>query len=195
MRADTVSRGNRITDKKIRTPCPREPCYQYGAVSPNELMKENIKALLRLRQKTPEDLARYLRSSEDWVKKVFREPRRTFPITHYESMAKWFGVEVYQLLQPGIAERSERRTRERRKVLDRRVSQAVISEKALDVDIVHVVRALSHEGRREAIGVLMDILNDELQHARTTRPAPDAADRTPETPPAMPTRRRKKLPR
>jgi hypothetical protein len=149
----------------------------------NQLMKANVKALLKLRGRTPEDLAKWCRNSASWIDKIFREERREFPMKYFDPIAKFFGVEVYQLLQPGIADRSERRSgSDRRKIIDRRVSAAVISEKALDVDLIHVVRALSADGRRKAIGILMDILNDELQRLRATPPRAGVQDHTDETP-------------
>lgn len=148
-------------------------------MTPNELLKANIKALLKSRGKEPEDLARWCHNSKNWIEKIYNEDRRTFPITYYTTIAKFLGVEVYQLLQPGIAEHSERRSgSDRRKQLERRVSQAVLSEKPLDVDLIHVVRALSSKGRQKAIGVLMDILNDELQPLRTTAGAHGVPRRT-----------------
>lgn len=77
---------------------------------------------------------------------------------------------------------------DRRKVRDRRISQAVISEKALDVDLIHVIRALSLEGRRHAIAVLMDILNTELKPLRATLTVPDESGHTGDTPRVRPAR-------
>jgi len=147
-------------------------------LTPNELMKANVKGLLSLREKTPEDLAKFCHNTKSWIVKIFAEERREFPTKYYQRIAKFLGVEVYQLFQPGVLGIAERRSgTDRRKVLDRRVSQAVISEKALDVDLIHVVRALSQPGRQRAIGILMDILNDELAGLRRPRATPsDPAD-------------------
>lgn len=152
-------------------------------MDPNQLVKDNVRALLKARKKNPEDLAKWVKNSKDWIDKIFRYPNRTFPIGYWDSIAVFLGVEVYQLLQPGIAERSERRSgSDRRKHLERRVSQAVLSEKALDVDIVHIVRALSLPGRRRAIEILMDVLNSELPRGRTTTDEPDGWDHIVEKP-------------
>lgn len=168
------------------TLCPAPLCYRSGAMDANQLMKANVKRLLELREKEPEDLAKFMRKSASWIDKIYRYDSRTFPIRYYQTIANFLGVDVYQLLQPGIADRAERRSgAERRKVIDRRVSKAVISEKALDVDLIHVVRAMSHGGRQKAIGLLMDILNDELAVLRRPRAIaedgddPDHTDGTP----------------
>lgn len=159
----------------------------------NQLIKDNIKALLKLRHKEPEDLAKFLRNTKDWIQKVFREDRRQFPLKYFVPISKFLGVEVYALLQPGIVDYSERRNSlgDRRKWRDRRVSPTVLSEKPLDIDLIHVVRALSPEGRKKAIASLMDILNDELEPLRTTAHAPVAQDRSGETPTARRVRRKK----
>lgn len=155
-------------------------------MDPNQLMKANVKRLLQLREKEPEDLARHMRKSKSWIEKIYRYDYRTFPIRYYQTIADFLGVHVYQLLQPGYADRSERRSgSDRRKRIDRRISQAVVSEKALDVDLIHVVRAISTKGRQKAITVLMEILNDELdapRGKRTTGSGADAPDHTAETP-------------
>lgn len=191
---DTLSTEICATGQNIWTPCPARPCYGSGIVdmTPNQLMKANVKALLKLRDKTPDQLARHCHNSTSWIDKIFREDRREFPTKYYLPISKFLGVQVYQLFQPGIADNAERRSgNERRKVIDRRVSRAVISEKALDVDLIHVVRAMSHAGRQKAIGLLMDILNDELRALRGT-PATGAAaagsSRSDETPTPKPVR-------
>lgn len=188
-----------LRDKYFRTTCLgrpwQDPGGQGATVTANELMKANIKALLAIRQKTPDDLAKWCRNHKSWIDKIFREDRRTFPIEYYDKIAKFFGIEMYQLLQPGIADRSERRVSvgDRRKVLDRRVSRVVLSEKPLDTDLIHVVRALSPDGRRKAIGVLMDILNDELRVPRTRSIVHVAQDHSDGARPeaALPTKRKK----
>lgn len=191
---DTLSIEIDRAEENIWTPCQDPPCYRSAAMDANQLMKANVLRLLALREKEPEDLARHMRKSASWIDKIYRYDHRTFPIRYYETIAQFLGVHVYQLLQPGIADHSERRSgSDRRKNFDRRVSQAVLSEKALDVDVVHLVRALSTSGRQQAMKVLMDILNDEIdgrRPKRTTVADADVQDRTAEKPKPKPVRRR-----
>lgn len=185
MQPDTVSTEKCARTTNNQDTVSRVPVVQITCVrlTPNDQLKANVRALLKARDRTPEELVRWCRNSLNWFEKIYAEKRRTFPVKYYESLATFFGIEVYQLFQPGIADRSERRSgSDRRKQMDRRVSRAVLSEKALDVDLIHVVRALSHEGRQKAIGVLMDILNDELRRLRATPSAPAAPDYTAEKP-------------
>lgn len=193
MRRDSLSTPNRAYGHFFSDSPSNRAVVQGGTgMDPNQLLKENVKALLRIREKEPEDLAKFFRKTVSWIDKIFRYEHRTFPIRHYDTLAKFFGVEVYQLLQPGIAERSERRSgTDRRKIPDRRVSRAVVSEKALDVDIVHIVRALSLDGRRKALDFLMDILNDELQRLRSTPGGSGGSGHSGGTPPATRVRRKK----
>ena len=165
------------------------------------LLKHNIDTLLKARSQTRRDLAMWVRQSMDkkkidpWISHIFTNPDAEFQMKYLDRIADFFGLAVYQLFQPGIADRSERRSgSDRRKRLDRRVSAAVISQKALDVDIIHIVRALQQEGRQKAIGILMDILNDEIAAFRgpqTTAADAGAQGRTAETPRAGRARRRR----
>lgn len=140
------------------------------------LLKRNIDAMLSARGQTRHDLARWCHRSDAWLSKIFAEPKperkdrtdRGVPLKYLDRFAQFFGVETYQLFQPGISHLTNRRSgKERRTVPDRRISQAVLSEQQGDVDIIHVVRALSSPGRQKAIGILMDILNDELRSGRS----------------------------
>lgn len=86
------------------------------------LLKANVDALLRVQHKQRKDLALWCRKSESWISKIYREERRRFPITMLDRIADFFGVAVYQLLQPGMAAHSERRLGERRTGKDRRLT-------------------------------------------------------------------------
>lgn len=187
--SDIVSIENDTTKPENMAMCQVQPCYRFTGMdrTPNQLMKDNIRELLKARRKTPAELASWCHNSFSWIDKIFREERREVPTKYYVKVAKFLGVEVYQLFQPGIAEGSERRSgQDRRKQLDRRVSRAVLSEKALDVDLIHVVRAISLKGRQKAIGMLMDILNDELRRPPAKSIAADDAGHSRETAVATP---------
>lgn len=130
----------------------------------NALMKANISALLSARGQSKRDLAKWCRRTDAWIGKIMSEDTREFPMKYFDRIADFFGIATYQLLQPGISPLTERRSkRDRRSGHDRRVSAAVLSQKPGDVDLMDVVRAISRDGREKAIGILADILNDELK--------------------------------
>lgn len=88
----------------------------------NALLKENIDALLRARGQSRKDLAQWCRRTESWISKIFRNPNKEFPMQYLDRAADFFGVQPYQLFQPGISTLTERRTGlERRTASDRRI--------------------------------------------------------------------------
>lgn len=88
----------------------------------NALLKENIDALLRARGQSRKDLAQWCRRTESWISKIFRNPNKEFPMQYLDRAADFFGVQPYQLFQPGISTLTERRTGlERRTATDRRI--------------------------------------------------------------------------
>lgn len=137
------------------------------ALKASRLLELNIDALLRARGQKRTDLAKWCRRSDGWLSKILSEDqaaKRGLPMKYLDRIADFFGIATYQLFQPGISPLTERRNGfDRRKLRDRRVSQAVLSELPGDVDLVHIVRALSREGRERGIGLLADILNSELR--------------------------------
>lgn len=153
----------------------------------SELLKHNIDALLRARgQKRPE-LSRYCRRSRSWLDKIFSEQRREVPLKYLDRIADFFGIATYQLFQPGISPLTERRTRsDRRSWRDRRISQATLSQKPGDVDLVDLFRALSRDNREDLIADAVDRLNKQLKRPQTAATARAAQDRTDETARATP---------
>lgn len=153
------------------------------------LLKHNIDTLLKARHQTRHDLAVWVRQSLDskkvdpWISQIFTRPNREFQLKYLDRIADFFGIAVYQLFQPGISPLTERRKgTARRSGRDRRVSQAVLAEKPGDVDLIHLVRAISPKGRQEAVKLLVDIVNDELQGLRPRGGGAVAPDRTADTP-------------
>lgn len=53
----------------------------------NELIKENVKALLKIRNRTQKDLAQWCRRSEGWISKILGEKRRQFPYKYLNRIA------------------------------------------------------------------------------------------------------------
>lgn len=157
----------------------------------SELLKHNIDALLQARGQSRADLARYCRRSRSWMDKIFSEERREVPLKYLDQIADFFAIATYQLFQPGISPLTERRSgQDRRAWRDRRISRAVLSQKPGDVDLVDVARALSRQGREQAIRAILDILNDELRAPRNKESVRDHTDQNDGT--DGPTRARKK---
>lgn len=134
------------------------------------LLKHNIDTLLDARNQTRHDLAVWVRQStnrkrvDPWISKIFTTADAEFQTKYLDRIADFFGIAVYQLFQPGISPLTERRSRSNRRTgRDRRISQAVLSERPGDVDVMHIIRALSREKREKAIGLLVDLLNDEIR--------------------------------
>lgn len=149
----------------------------------HHLLKQNIDALLKARGQKRKELAAWCRRSEGWLSQIFTDDDRNLPLKYLDRIADFFGVTTYQLFQPGISPLTERRSgTERRRIRDRRISQAVLSERPGDVDLIHLVRALSQEGRQEAVKILVDLVNDELRGPRTRGPDAAVPGRTAETP-------------
>ncbi len=131
------------------------------------LLKHNIDAMLSARHQKRKDLALWCRRSEAWLSQIFTSDERNMPLKYLDRIADFFGIATYQLLQPGISALTERRAGvSRRSGRDRRISNAVLSQRPGDVDLMDVIRALSRSGRERAIGILGDILSDELEHLR-----------------------------
>lgn len=148
------------------------------------LLRQNIKTILKARGQTAHELAVWCHKDDSWLSKILSDKATTekddkakgLPLRHIDRIASFFGVQVYQLFQPGISHLAERRQgRDRRAGGDRRLSAVVLSEKPGDVDVMSLIRALSPRGRQRALAHLVDLVNDELPRLRT--PEADAADR------------------
>jgi hypothetical protein len=90
----------------------------------NQLLKNNVIALLKARGNTRKDLAQWCYRGESWISKILKEPRREFPNKYLDRIADFFGLATYQLFQPGLTHDTERRRSERRVGKDRRMSHA-----------------------------------------------------------------------
>jgi hypothetical protein len=124
------------------------------AVRANELMKHNIRTLLKGRRLLQRDLAQYCRRSDAWIGKILKEERREFPLKYWDRIADFFGISVYQLIQPGISALTERRRTERRSGQDRRLQNVarVVRESALsDKFLIHEVLSLREDEDRLAL--------------------------------------------
>ena len=85
------------------------------------LIRENIRTLLARRGESQTALARYCGHDKSWINKFLNEGRGV-QLDDLDKIAAYFGIEPYQLMQPGISRFTERRTgMERRTNTDRRI--------------------------------------------------------------------------
>ena len=95
------------------------------------ILKQNIKAILTARNLSAHQLAQACRRSDSWISKILKDSPHTasdrargIPLKHLDAIARAFGIEVYQLFQPGIGGAvSERRSgTDRRSGTERRIN-------------------------------------------------------------------------
>lgn len=128
------------------------------------LLKRNIDTLLKARGQTRKDLADWCRRSEGWISQILKDPpavgpERGIPIKYLDRIADFFGIATYQLFQPGISAITERRkSGERRKYTDRRISRAFPSVNGpSDADLLRRLQLLTPK-EREKIDGWIDVL-------------------------------------
>lgn len=84
------------------------------------LLRQNISAILVARRESQTALARWLGKDRSWINK-FLNGHREVQLKDLDRIADFFGIEAYQLFQPGISHLTERRKKsDRRSGLDRR---------------------------------------------------------------------------
>jgi transcriptional regulator with XRE-family HTH domain len=89
------------------------------------LVRDNIKALLEAQHKNQGALAFALNRDRSWINKILNG-KRGLGIEELDHIADFFHIEPYQLLQPGIHQRTERRSgTDRRGGQDRREAEAL----------------------------------------------------------------------
>lgn len=97
--------------------------YRVSVLRANLLLKQNIDGLLHDRGYTRKDLAQWCHRTEGWISKIFRKGEREIPLKYLDRIADFFGLQAWQLFQPGITQASERRKRlDRRHRAERRVA-------------------------------------------------------------------------
>lgn len=144
------------------------------------LLKENIDTLLADRHLRRKDLAQWCRRSEAWLSQIFTSPERNVPLKYLDRIADFFHLATYQLFQPGISQRSERRRGERRSGKDRRLSalnqkvrqslsEAVASLSPADVADMIRLKTLSAQSRAAARTAMQQLELAEQQAARPGR--------------------------
>src|SRR5262245_38716343 len=85
-----------------------------------DLIRDNIKALLEAQQMRQRDLSFAVGKDYSWINKILNG-HRGLDVSELNAIADFFHIEPYQLLQPGIHKRTERRSgADRRSGRDRR---------------------------------------------------------------------------
>lgn len=88
------------------------------------LLRENIRALLTARKEDQTTLARWCGRGKSWINK-FLNGNRDLRLADLDRIASFFGVEAYQLFQPGVARDTERRAGvDRRMLTERRLGHS-----------------------------------------------------------------------
>lgn len=88
------------------------------------VLKRNLHSLLSARKESQTALARHVRHSKAWINKFLNDQTDTveIQIKDVDRIASFFGIEPYQLFQPGISALTERRLSiDRRSGRERRV--------------------------------------------------------------------------
>lgn len=87
------------------------------------ILRENIRAMLAARNESQTSLAAYCRHNKSWINKFLNEGRGV-QVEDLDLIAAFFGLDPYQLFQPGIARVTERRKADRRSGQERRIGVA-----------------------------------------------------------------------
>lgn len=148
------------------------------------LLKRNIEALLRARGQTRHDLAMWCRRSDAWLSTIMDvNGTRGLPLKYLDRIADFFGIETYQLFQPGISPLHERRKGDRRSGTDRRLASAhrLLHDPSEDTqELIRMVLSTAGDERRN----LYALLASRRAGAPNTTPAASARDRGVQTTPA-----------
>lgn len=124
----------------------------------DRLLAENILGLLRQRGHKQHDLAQWCRHSDVWLSNILSS-KREVQFRDLDRIADFFGLATYQLLQPGVSERTERRAMaDRRQRKDRRISHATRLARELE-ERVRPTKGGRH-GEVAATGPIDDLFID-----------------------------------
>lgn len=85
------------------------------------ILRENIRSLLAARKEEQKALAEWCGHDKSWMNKFLNEGRG-IRVGDFDRIASFFGIETYQLFQPGISRLTERRSgADRRTQKERRI--------------------------------------------------------------------------
>lgn len=111
------------------------------------LLVRNIEALLAARREDQAALARWCYKKPSWLNKILRSSRE-MQFKDLDRVADFFGIAVYQLLQPGISALTERRLgADRRGGKERRLGHAQRAMLELAVEVDRVRPPVAGKGR------------------------------------------------
>lgn len=120
-------------------------------LKPEQLLAENIRALLTARQMDQSALAVWCGHKTPWISKILAGDRGC-RIKELGKIADFFGLTVAELFQPGLTSSTERRVRQRR-VAERRTRADRRSlghrDRGLHPDVQPPFRSSDHEAAAE----------------------------------------------
>jgi hypothetical protein len=86
-------------------------------VKASAILKRNIHLLLKRHQMRQGELARWCGKDRSWISKVLTSDNRGIPLKHLDRVARFFGIETYQLFTPEAASRLGMRLTPRERAL------------------------------------------------------------------------------
>lgn len=98
------------------------------------VLRENIRALLDARKEDQKTLADWCGHDKSWMNKFLNEGRG-IRVGDFDKIASFFGIEVYQLFQPGISRVTERRKGDRRIDRERRIGVQARLASSLQLEV------------------------------------------------------------
>lgn len=140
------------------------------------LLRHNIETLLRARGHDQKDLAQWCHRTEAWLSKILEDEEarkrkgtkeRGLPVRYFDRIADFFGIEPYQLLQPGVSRLSERRSGlERRGRQDRRIGRGGLMRETTPVSsqvaLVELVGYLNEREQADFVRMIGERLRGRL---------------------------------
>lgn len=159
----------------------------------NRILKDNIDALLRRDRLNRKDLAEWCGNKESWISKIYRDPteKREIPLKYLGRIADLFGVEVYELFQPGRwSTTTDRRSGfDRRVAHERRVGHKMRELGALRAELEAAQAPVTGKGKADAAvsreeAAIRSLAADLMRRFRALQreePAPDVRRQTPRT--------------
>jgi hypothetical protein len=118
----------------------------------DHVLRANIEHLLAARKEDQKTLAQWCGHDKSWINK-FLNKGRGISLKDFDKIADFFGLETYQLFQPGISRLTERRSQtDRRTGQDRRIGHTnrLVSHLRMELNKVPHMSATSAPGASHA---------------------------------------------
>jgi len=143
------------------------------------IVAENVAALLERDNYKQTDLAQHCRRSDPWVSQFLRG-ERTWQMDDLDKVADFFGLDTFQLFRPGIAQRTERRSVQRRAGVDRRIRHEVRRAHQLESQLERPrAKESSGVGPTTQARQLHALIADFARRVSTLIPPADTGGQTP----------------